>query len=109
MTVSVLIPARDAAATLLETLNSIAAQTAPAAEVILVDDASTDATSELAAAHQLPIRLITGAGSGPAAATNLAAQSASSEWLPPQTAMISGLPTAWQSPWQPPPRAGLTP
>lgn len=83
MTVAVLIPARDAAATLSETLDSIASQSVPATEVILVDDASTDTTVALAEAHPLSIRLLTGTGSGPAAATNLAAQAASAEWLAP--------------------------
>ncbi|MDD2336409.1 MAG: glycosyltransferase family A protein [Geobacteraceae bacterium] len=83
MTVAVLIPARDAAATLLETLDSVAAQSVAPTEVILVDDASTDTTSALAMAHPLPIRIIPGAGSGPAAATNLAAELASAEWLAP--------------------------
>lgn len=83
MTVSVLIPARNAAVTLRETLDSVAAQSVQPTEVILVDDASTDATLEQATAHPLSVCLINGAGSGPAAATNLAARSAGSEWLAP--------------------------
>jgi glycosyltransferase involved in cell wall biosynthesis len=83
MTVAVIIPARNAVATLGETLDSVVGQTVQPAEVILVDDASSDDTAALAASHPLSICLVTGAGTGPAAATNRGAQSATSEWLAP--------------------------
>jgi len=47
-TVSVVIPAHDAERTLGDVLAALAAQDAPPDEVIVVDDASTDATAELA-------------------------------------------------------------
>jgi len=49
--ISLICPAWNAAATLAETLQSVAAQTAPVDEIIVVDDGSTDATAEIAAAH----------------------------------------------------------
>jgi 4,4'-diaponeurosporenoate glycosyltransferase len=49
--VSVVIPARNEARALPVVLRSLAAQTAPPGEVIVVDDESTDATAAVAAAH----------------------------------------------------------
>lgn len=66
--VSVVIPARDAARTLGETLASIAAQSRPALELLVVDDGSRDATAAVAAAAGA--RVLRPAGSGVSAATN---------------------------------------
>jgi glycosyltransferase involved in cell wall biosynthesis len=79
--VAVVIPARDAAATLGETLDSVAAQTRPPAEVIVVDDASRDDTAEVARRHPLAPRVLAGAGRGPAAATNLGVRAAAAAWI----------------------------
>jgi GT2 family glycosyltransferase len=49
--VSVLIPVRDEAAYLSEALDSLSAQTFADFEAIIVDDGSTDASPEIAAAH----------------------------------------------------------
>lgn len=46
--VSVVVPAFNAAETLQETLQSLAAQSYPALEVLVIDDGSTDATAEVA-------------------------------------------------------------
>ena len=45
--VSVILPCHDAAGTIERAIGTVAAQTRPPAEVIAVDDASTDATAEL--------------------------------------------------------------
>lgn len=71
--VSVIVPARDAAATLPATLAALQAQEGVAGdvEVLVVDDASADATARLAA--DAGARVVTGPGRGPAAARNAGA------------------------------------
>jgi glycosyltransferase involved in cell wall biosynthesis len=66
---SVVIPARDAAATLPRTLDCLAAQRgAPEFEVIVVDDGSRDDTAALA--ERAGVRLVRGSGEGSGAARN---------------------------------------
>lgn len=68
---SVVIPVRDGEATLLLAIDSVLARADRLLEVIVIDDASTDASAQLAASHPDPrVRLITGRGIGPAAARN---------------------------------------
>lgn len=69
MSVSVIIPAYNAARTLRETLDSLSAQSLQPDEVIVVDDGSTDATAEIARAFP-GIQLIEQANAGTAAALN---------------------------------------
>lgn len=66
--VAVVIPAYNAATWLGATLASVAAQTRPADEVIVVDDGSTDATAEVA--RRAGVRVLTQANAGPGAARN---------------------------------------
>lgn len=72
--VSVIIPAKDAAASIGATLESLAADARVIAEVVIVDDASQDDT--VARAHDaavklgLPVRFVRGAGRGAGAARN---------------------------------------
>jgi glycosyltransferase involved in cell wall biosynthesis len=72
--VSFLVPARNAAASITETLHSIAAQGDPARnQVIVIDDGSTDQTAAIAAAMrpQLPVlEVVRRAWGGEAAALN---------------------------------------
>ncbi|MCC5975244.1 MAG: glycosyltransferase family 2 protein [Rubellimicrobium sp.] len=69
-TYSVIIPAWNATAHILEALASVAAQTVPAAEIIVVDDGSTDdLTAVIAAAAPPGVRLIVQENAGPGAAT----------------------------------------
>jgi glycosyltransferase involved in cell wall biosynthesis len=70
MKVSVVIPAWNAEATIAETLESIAKQTVPANEIILVDDGSTDATVDVAQRVCPEIRVFRQQQAGAAAALN---------------------------------------
>lgn len=72
--VSVIIPARDAQATLPDTLAGLRAQTyAGRVEVIVVDDCSRDATASLARGSGVVDRVLGGPGAGPARARNAGA------------------------------------
>lgn len=75
MLISVLLPARDASATLQDALAGVLAQRgAPPFEVICIDDASVDATPALlaqAARHDARIKVVRGEGRGLVAALNL--------------------------------------
>ena len=77
---SVIIPAHNAARFLPETLEALAGNDLRNTEVILVDDASSDSTVEVARRFEasLSLRVVTSASqSGPAGARNLGAQEAS--------------------------------
>ncbi|MGD0574684.1 MAG: sugar transferase [Anaerolineales bacterium] len=79
--ITVVIPARNAARTLPGCLKALLLQTIPRAkyEIIVVDDGSTDATSEVASAHG--VRLVRTVPQGPAAARNAGAEIARGELL----------------------------
>jgi glycosyltransferase involved in cell wall biosynthesis len=79
--VSVVIPARDASATLGATLAGLAAQERRPDEVIVVDDGSGDATVVLAEAAPVVTRVIAGPGEGPGAARNAGAVAATGDVL----------------------------
>jgi len=78
--VAVIIPARNAAATLKATLDGLAQQDfGEPFDVVVVDDASTDGTAEIARQHGA--RVVSGGGSGPAAARNAGAHETAAEFL----------------------------
>lgn len=68
--VSVIIPARDAEATLGATLDSVAGQAGVQVETVVVDDGSTDGTREIAARHAAAPTIVPGPRAGAAAARN---------------------------------------
>lgn len=65
----VVIPAFNAAATIVETLRSVLEQTVAAEEILVVDDGSTDDTAELVLAMGGPVRLLRQDNAGPGKAT----------------------------------------
>jgi glycosyltransferase involved in cell wall biosynthesis len=77
MTISVIIPAHDAAMTLGETLASVRAQSRSADEVIVVDDGSSDDTAAIATAGGAGV--VRQANRGVAAALNVGLQAAHGE------------------------------
>jgi glycosyltransferase involved in cell wall biosynthesis len=105
--VSVVIPVYNGERFLEAALDSVASQTLPPHEVIVVDDGSTDSTPSILAAHPA-LRVITTASRGPAAARNTGVGAASGEliafldaddwWLPKkletQVALLQASPAA---------------
>lgn len=85
MSISVIIPAYNAQDTIARALNSALEQTLPAAEIIVVDDLSTDDTASVvrAMARSEPrIRLIEQpVNGGPARSRNAAIRAAAGEWI----------------------------
>ena len=77
-----IVPARDAAATIGRTLEALAAQDVDRPyEVIVVDDGSRDATVEIARRAPGPVRVVTQAGAGPGPARNRGVEEATAELL----------------------------
>lgn len=84
--VSVIIPAYNAAATILDTLRSVSAQTYPNLEILVVDDGSRDDTARVVEQYALTeprLRLIVQANAGAAAARNLAIEHARGRFIAP--------------------------
>ncbi len=81
--VSVIIPVYNGASFIRETLDSILAQTAPPAEVIVVNDGSTDNTASLVREYGPPVILIETPNQGACEARNLGASRATSNWIAP--------------------------
>jgi glycosyltransferase involved in cell wall biosynthesis len=80
-TVSVVIPAWNRASWIAETLDSVARQSRPPDEVIVVDDGSTDGTAAIAAAHPLAARVVTIEHAGAAAARNRGIEAAQGDLI----------------------------
>ena len=76
----VVIPAFNAELTLRETLESVLAKTVAAAEIVVVDDGSTDGTADLAASVSPRIRVVRQANAGPGAATSRGVHELRSPW-----------------------------
>lgn len=80
-TVSVVIPCYNAGPFLKETLESALHQTAPPAEIIVVDDGSTDGSAEVAESFGPPVRVIRQPNSGESVARNKGIETATSDWI----------------------------
>ena len=80
-TTSVIIPVFNGAAFIGEAIASILPQLEPNDEIIVVDDASTDATAELLAAFVPRITVLRGPGEGPSAARNIGIAAAQGEFI----------------------------
>jgi glycosyltransferase involved in cell wall biosynthesis len=80
-TVSVVIPAYNHARYLTEAIASALGQTLPAAEVIVVDDGSTDETPQVLARHRDRVRIVRQANRGVSAARNAGAMLAQGDLL----------------------------
>jgi len=80
-TVSVIIPAYNAAAHVVRAIDSALQQTHPPLEILVIDDGSKDRTADVVAALPPPVRLIRKENGGPATARNLGASLAKGDWL----------------------------
>jgi len=81
MTISVIIPAYNAARWLPRSIESVLAQTRPADEVIVVDDGSTDDTAEVCRAYADAVRYVRRENGGLSAARNTALALSRSDWF----------------------------
>jgi len=79
--VSIVIPCYNAAPFLREALDSTLRQTVPAAEVILVDDGSTDDSAAIAESYGPPVRVIRQANQGESVARNAGLAAARGEYI----------------------------
>ena len=77
--VSAVIPAYNAEAFIAETIESVRAQTLPVAELLLVDDGSTDRTAEIA--RRMGVRVLSQSNAGLAAARNRCVRESSQPWI----------------------------
>ena len=80
-TVSVVIAAYNAAATLSAAIDSVLAQTRPVDQIIVVDDGSTDTTADIARSYGDAVTLIQQPNAGPAAARNAGIAAAVGTWI----------------------------
>lgn len=80
-TISVIVPAYNASKWISQAIQSALDQTRPPAEVLVIDDGSTDSTADIVSAFRSPVRLIRQSNAGPAAARNLGASQAIGAWL----------------------------
>jgi glycosyltransferase involved in cell wall biosynthesis len=82
MSVSVVMPAKNAAAHIREAIESVLAQSNEVAELIVVDDGSTDDTATIVKSFdETRIRLVASATSGVSSARNFGARMAAGDWL----------------------------
>jgi glycosyltransferase involved in cell wall biosynthesis len=78
---AVVVPAYQAAATIADAVESALGQTVSPEEVIIVDDGSTDGTSDLLSPYRDRITLLQKSNGGGASALNVAIEAASSDFI----------------------------
>jgi glycosyltransferase involved in cell wall biosynthesis len=84
MRISVVVPVRDEENTIRHLLDGLLAQTRPPNEIVIADGGSTDGTAAIVQSYidcGAPIQLIRSGPALPGRGRNLAAESATSEWL----------------------------
>jgi glycosyltransferase involved in cell wall biosynthesis len=81
MKISVIIPAYNAAAYIERALRSVLNQSRPADEIIVINDGSTDGTSEVLKRYEGKIRIIEQANAGVSAARNAGIRAAAGDWI----------------------------
>ncbi|MBM4104451.1 MAG: glycosyltransferase family 2 protein [Planctomycetes bacterium] len=81
MRISVIIPAYNAAAYIERALRSVLNQTRSADEIIVINDGSTDTTSEILKQYKGKIRIIEQANAGVSAARNTGIRAATGDWI----------------------------
>ncbi|MBN1846268.1 MAG: glycosyltransferase family 2 protein [Sedimentisphaerales bacterium] len=81
ISISVVIPAYNSGCYLGRALDSVLAQTQPAAEIILVDDGSTDETGRIGRAYGPPVRYLRQENAGASAARNAGIEAAAGNWI----------------------------
>ena len=79
--VSVVIPAYNSEQFISETIQSVLAQSVKPAEIIVVDDGSTDETSKVVQKFGKPVKLIQTPNSGVSHARNIGVERATSTWV----------------------------
>lgn len=79
--VSVVIPTYNRAGLLAQTLASLEGQTAPPAEIVVVDDGSTDSTQEMLAGRDVTVVTNPGGGWGPGKARDAGLERISTEFV----------------------------
>ena len=78
---TVVIPVYNGSAYLAETIESVLAQSHPAAEIYCIDDGSKDDSAEIAQRYSKNVRVIVRENAGVSATRNLGAELASTEWI----------------------------
>ena len=81
MSITVVIPAYNAARYIEATLKSVLAQTLPPDEVLVIDDGSKDNTAEIAQSFNGCVKVFRRANAGQGASRNFGVQQATSEWI----------------------------
>lgn len=81
ISVSVIVPCYNADPFLHETIDSVLAQTLPVAEIIVIDDGSTDRSAEVVRSYGDQVRLVQQANAGESVARNRGIEMAQGNWI----------------------------